>query len=267
MGAFLAQDLRALRPLLRPDAGAVLLPHRSCGGRTASSAAAAVLKIIIYTLVGSLLMLVGAIATGVLSRPGRRRTTTFVAQRAAAAPRVRRLAEAGSSWFFALAFLIKMPSFPFHGWMPDGYRQMPIAPLARLHGGPLEGRRLRLPADRAAAVPRRRGRVPGAAAAASRSPRSSTARRWRSPRRTRGWSLGYSSVAQLGFIVARDLRARRAAAPTARCCSRSTTRSSSVAADLHRRAARRARRRQRGPARHGRHRDARAGARGASSSC
>ena len=31
---------------------------------------------------------------------------------------------------FALAFLIKMPSFPFHGWMPDGYMQMPIAPLA-----------------------------------------------------------------------------------------------------------------------------------------
>ncbi len=23
-----------------------------------------------------------------------------------------------------------MPSFPFHGWMPDGYMQMPIAPLA-----------------------------------------------------------------------------------------------------------------------------------------
>jgi NADH-quinone oxidoreductase subunit M len=31
---------------------------------------------------------------------------------------------------FALAFLIKMPSFPFHGWMPDGYRNMPLPVLA-----------------------------------------------------------------------------------------------------------------------------------------
>jgi NADH-quinone oxidoreductase subunit M len=42
--------------------------------------------------------------------------------------------ESGSQkWIFltfAAAFLVKMPSFPFHGWMPDGYCQMPIAPLA-----------------------------------------------------------------------------------------------------------------------------------------
>ena len=31
---------------------------------------------------------------------------------------------------FALAFLIKMPAFPFHGWMPDGYRNMPLPALA-----------------------------------------------------------------------------------------------------------------------------------------
>ena len=35
---------------------------------------------------------------------------------------------------FALAFLIKMPSFPFHGWMPDAYRQMPLPALAFFSG-------------------------------------------------------------------------------------------------------------------------------------
>jgi NADH-quinone oxidoreductase subunit M len=35
---------------------------------------------------------------------------------------------------FALAFLIKMPSFPFHGWMPDAYRTMPLPALAFFSG-------------------------------------------------------------------------------------------------------------------------------------
>ena len=56
---------------------------------------------------------------------------------------------------FALAFLIKMPAFPFHGWMPDAYRAMPLPALAFFSGVRLEGRRLRLPAPRAAAVPGR----------------------------------------------------------------------------------------------------------------
>ena len=35
---------------------------------------------------------------------------------------------------FALAFLIKMPAFPFHGWMPDAYRNMPLPALAVFSG-------------------------------------------------------------------------------------------------------------------------------------
>jgi NADH-quinone oxidoreductase subunit M len=35
---------------------------------------------------------------------------------------------------FALAFLIKMPAFPFHGWMPDAYRNMPLPVLAVFSG-------------------------------------------------------------------------------------------------------------------------------------
>ena len=31
---------------------------------------------------------------------------------------------------FLVAFLVKMPLFPLHGWMPDGYRAMPLPVLA-----------------------------------------------------------------------------------------------------------------------------------------
>jgi NADH-quinone oxidoreductase subunit M len=43
------------------------------------------------------------------------------------------LPESTQKWLFvafALAFLIKMPAFPFHGWMPDAYGTMPLPALA-----------------------------------------------------------------------------------------------------------------------------------------
>jgi NADH-quinone oxidoreductase subunit M len=36
--------------------------------------------------------------------------------------------------FFAAAFLVKMPAFPLHGWMPDGYKAMPIEVLMVFSG-------------------------------------------------------------------------------------------------------------------------------------
>ena len=47
------------------------------------------------------------------------------------------LPESTQKWIFvafALAFLIKMPAFPFHGWMPDAYRAMPLPVLAVFSG-------------------------------------------------------------------------------------------------------------------------------------
>ena len=35
---------------------------------------------------------------------------------------------------FAIAFLVKMPAFPVHGWMPDGYRAMPLPVLVLFSG-------------------------------------------------------------------------------------------------------------------------------------
>ena len=92
----------------------------------------AVTKLFIYTLVGSLLMLTAAIATGVLSGGGNEGVTFVLSELQA-----RGLSEDTQRWVFlcfAAAFLVKMPMFPLHGWMPDGYRNMPLPVLAVFSG-------------------------------------------------------------------------------------------------------------------------------------
>jgi NADH-quinone oxidoreductase subunit M len=89
---------------------------------------AAITKLFIYTLVGSLLMLAAAIATGVLAAEQSGQSLSFVLSDLAA----NRLPEGSQQWIFlcfAAAFLVKMPAFPLHGWMPDGYRNMPLPVL------------------------------------------------------------------------------------------------------------------------------------------
>jgi NADH-quinone oxidoreductase subunit M len=93
----------------------------------------ATIKLIIYTLVGSLLMLAAAIATGVLAAQQDGGHITFVLSQLQATP----LGKGSQEWiflFFAAAFLVKMPAFPLHGWMPDGYRAMPIEVLMVFSG-------------------------------------------------------------------------------------------------------------------------------------
>src|SRR5919106_4408133 len=91
----------------------------------------ATIKMFIYTLVGSLLMLAGAIATGILAADGG--AIDFNIQHLASDP-----LGTGSQywifWFFAAAFLVKMPAFPLHGWMPDAYRVAPLPALAIFSG-------------------------------------------------------------------------------------------------------------------------------------
>jgi NADH-quinone oxidoreductase subunit M len=89
-------------------------------------------KFMIYTLVGSLLMLAAAVATGILSAPDGGRPT-FVIEELARRP----LSEGTQQWiflFFAAAFLVKMPAFPLHAWMPDAYRAAPTPVVALLSG-------------------------------------------------------------------------------------------------------------------------------------
>jgi NADH-quinone oxidoreductase subunit M len=84
---------------------------------------------IVYTLVGSLLMLAAAVATAVLSSQQGNGSLTFelsALQHNLLSPGTQRLLFAG----FAVAFLIKMPAFLVQGWMPDAYRTMPLPALA-----------------------------------------------------------------------------------------------------------------------------------------
>ena len=90
-------------------------------------------KLVIYTLVGSLLMLAAAVATGVLTAEQHGSDLTFSIAALARLP----LSEGSQQWIFlcfAAAFLVKMPAFPLHGWLPDGYRAMPLPALAVFSG-------------------------------------------------------------------------------------------------------------------------------------
>jgi NADH-quinone oxidoreductase subunit M len=87
----------------------------------------ATIKMMVYTLVGSLLMLVGAIAAAILATPegGQISFSMALLQE--------RILPEGTQdwifWFFAAAFLVKMPAFLLHGWMPDAYRVAPLPVL------------------------------------------------------------------------------------------------------------------------------------------
>ena len=124
LGALLAQDL--LLFVLFFDL--MLVPFFFLTGIWGSGdRVRAVVKLFIYTLVGSLLMLAGAIALGVNSAP--EVGTTFALSDLGRAV----ISEDQQRWIFlcfAAAFLVKMPAFPVHGWMPDGYRTMPLPVLA-----------------------------------------------------------------------------------------------------------------------------------------
>ena len=133
LGAFLAQDL--LLFVLFFDF--MLVPFYFLFGSWGSdreggpTAAAATLKMMIFTLVGSLLMLVAAIAAAIISADGGQLTFSIAA-----------LQQQGLDvdsqrwifWFFAAAFLVKMPAFLLHGWMPDAYRAAPLPVLVVFSG-------------------------------------------------------------------------------------------------------------------------------------
>ncbi len=127
LGAFMAQDL--LLFVLFFDL--MLIPFffliGMFGGR---NRIAATTKMIVFTLVGSLLMLVGAIATAVLA-------SDSVGELSFSIPELQQnlLPAVNQEWifcFFAAAFLVKMPAFPIHGWMPDAYRAAPLPVLILL---------------------------------------------------------------------------------------------------------------------------------------
>ncbi|HSK15537.1 MAG TPA: NADH-quinone oxidoreductase subunit M [Gaiellaceae bacterium] len=81
----------------------------------------ATVKFVVYTMVGSLFMLVAIIAAGLGAG-----TFDMTA-----------LGAGSSTWIFlgfAVAFAVKAPLWPFHGWLPDAYRESPPEVAAVLSG-------------------------------------------------------------------------------------------------------------------------------------
>jgi NADH-quinone oxidoreductase subunit M len=116
VATFAAQDLL----LFYVSFEAMLIPLYVLVGVWGSSRRiAATLTFVVYTMAGSLLMLASVVAFGVTQG-------TFS------------LADSGTSdnvWIFlgfAVAFAIKAPIFPFHGWLPLAYREAPVEVTAVL---------------------------------------------------------------------------------------------------------------------------------------
>jgi len=130
LGAFLAQDLALFVGFF----DLMLIPfYLLTGIYGGPGRVAATTKLVIYTFVGSLLMLAGAVALAVLSAQQSGQPLDFTYTALQASP----IGKGSQEWIFLLfaaAFLVKMPAFPLHGWMPDGYREMPIEVLAIFSG-------------------------------------------------------------------------------------------------------------------------------------
>ena len=79
---------------------------------------------VVYTMVGSLLMLVAILATGILAMDATGQLSFLIRdlQGVAFGEATATVLLAG----FLLAFAIKIPLWPFHGWLPRAYSQAPI---------------------------------------------------------------------------------------------------------------------------------------------
>jgi NADH-quinone oxidoreductase subunit M len=118
VGVFTAQDLLVFYAFF----DAMLIPlYVLVGVWGGPLRGAATLKMVVYTLAGSLLMLAAVIVFGL-------QQGTFD------------LLDSGTSdstWIFLgfmAAFAVKAPFFPLHGWLPDAYRQAPPEVSAVLSG-------------------------------------------------------------------------------------------------------------------------------------
>jgi len=129
LGAFMAQDLAVFIVFF----DLMLVPfYFLIGGWGTGDRVRATTKFVIYTLSGSLLMLAAAVALAVLATPDGGNISFALADL-----RQRSIPLGSQEWIvllFALAFFVKAPLFPLHGWVPDTYRATSIPVLALLSG-------------------------------------------------------------------------------------------------------------------------------------
>jgi NADH-quinone oxidoreductase subunit M len=130
LGAFCAQDLALFVAFF----DLMLIPFYFLVGMWGTGERVrATTKLVVYTLVGSFFMLAAAVATGVLAANDHGTSLNFAISALRALP----LPHASQEWIFlcfAFAFLVKMPLVPFHGWLADGYKAMPIPAVAVFSG-------------------------------------------------------------------------------------------------------------------------------------
>ena len=129
LGAFMAQDLALFIVFF----DLMLVPfYFLIGGWGTGERVRATTKFVIYTLSGSLLMMAAAIALGVLATPDGGEISFALSDL-----QQRSIPEGSQNWIvllFALAFFVKAPLFPLHGWVPETYRSTSIPVLALLSG-------------------------------------------------------------------------------------------------------------------------------------
>ena len=89
---------------------------------------AAALKFVLFTLVGSLLMLIGIIGEYVFTGAASFNLPDLAKHQAS--PEI----QFGLFFLFAVAFVIKVPVFPFHGWLRDAYLAAPTPMLVLFAG-------------------------------------------------------------------------------------------------------------------------------------
>jgi NADH-quinone oxidoreductase subunit M len=118
VGVFTAQDLLLFYAFFE----AMLIPlYVLIGVWGGPGRMGATIKFVIYTMAGSLLMLAAVIAYGLSQN-------TFDLIDAT---------QSSNDWIFlgfAVAFAVKAPIFPLHGWLPDAYRESPPEVAALLSG-------------------------------------------------------------------------------------------------------------------------------------
>jgi NADH-quinone oxidoreductase subunit M len=118
VGVFTAQDLVVFYAFFE----AMLIPlYVLIGVWGGPGRLGATLKFVVYTVAGSLLMLTSIVVYGL-------QQGTFD---------LTKMHQSSNNWLFlgfAIAFAVKAPLFPFHGWLPDAYREAPPEVSAVLSG-------------------------------------------------------------------------------------------------------------------------------------
>jgi NADH-quinone oxidoreductase subunit M len=118
IGVFVSQDLILFYAFFE----AMLIPlYILIGVWGGPGRLGATLRFVVYTVAGSLLMLAAIIVYGL-------QQGTFD---------LTKMGPSSNDWIFlgfVIAFAVKAPLFPFHGWLPDAYREAPAEVSAMLSG-------------------------------------------------------------------------------------------------------------------------------------